>query len=251
MHLLAFRVRLLGRFLSTSLHTFFGLGSLALAPFLLGAGVLMYAILFAGVKAVLAPEISYSELQSTGIFVYPKVFWSVGLTLVIFWVLRHSRPALWPSVVHMTPARLDAYADAITLALHQAMITLRDTIAAQPNAPRDAWILTLGLPSTPPHHKQAPFDSLHLHNASQAVIDAYHEHLAAYPWRTALEQVLGKKATHLGLLALHLRGDRALSIHVPAISAHDVLRVAARQRAAPSHLHHPVTFGHIPLLAAI
>lgn len=249
MHMLRFRLGLLGRFLRKALHPSCTLqDNRAFAPIVLGAGLVVISGLTAATFEMFATSPQQAHLDEAQF--YQRAFWALGVALMLTGLSRPARPALWPSVVHMTPTRLDGYADAIITALHQQMIALRDTIASQPNAPRDAWVLALGLPSTPPKRDDAPFPSLHLHNTTQAVIDTYQAKLAVYPWRTALEQVLGKKATHLGLLALHLRGDTALSIHVPAISAHDTLRLAAQHRAAPQPLHQPVTFAQVPLLVA-
>lgn len=246
--ILRFRLGLLGRFLRSALHPSCVIrDNRAFAPFVLGAGLVVISTLAATTFAMFAPT-SHAHLEEAQ--TYRFAFWGLGVALMLIGMARPARPDLWPNILRMTPASLEADADAIITTLHDEMRTLRDIVALRPNPPREAWTLTLRLPSTPATPEHAPFASAHLYQSPQAVVDAYRDALEIYPWRQTLDQVLGKKAAQRGLLALHLRGDTTLSIHVAAISAHDTLRLAAQKRANSHAAHPPFRLVQEPLIAA-
>lgn len=153
-----------------------------------------------------------------------------GLGLVVMGMWTAARITMWPSLLRLTPESLEAYAQSITTTVHSEMMKLRDIVASGTNPPRDAWTFVLRLPSVPATPNNDPFRGASLQDSTQAVTDAYRDALAIYPWRQTLDQELGQHRAHLGLIALHLRGDTTITIPMPAVSAHDALRLAAQRR---------------------
>lgn len=227
MKLLLFRCTLLARFLGNAFNTTFLLDNKPGGIFLL-VGLLLLTPATIIVGLAIRDILPISVIDTPHGQVILVIVCVLALVLLVVGVCTAGRIHLWPALLRLTPERFDAYADAIITTVHATTIAVRDDGVCAHNAPREAWTARFCLPSHQQSTGYDPFRSIALDQGSQAVMEAYTEDLRHHPWRQSLQHTLGRQATHIGILALQLRGDTTITVHVPALSAHGMLRLAAR-----------------------
>jgi len=142
-----------------------------------------------------------------------------------------ARPTLWPTLLTATPATMAQARAEVEQVLAQGVRTVQALVVHTHQVPPFPLEVEATLSAPPLYTAYAPFCAvayeapLHL----RAWLGAEFE---GYPWDRAFRAALGKSGMRRALLLARLE-TTALTVHVPPLSAHQLLEMRARPPLRP------------------